>query len=331
VELKNEMNPEDSAAMAWARALLPVVRQTLPATPVTISVAGSAGTAGLRLLREQLATAPPDYYDFHFYASSGRALALIREAQAIAAPTPIVIGEVGLSTTVSTEPEQAAYLARVFTAAREAGVGSVAPWTLTDFSPLAIPVGTSVAASPAQHRYGLHRADGSRKPAATVVQDAWAGVPLSESLLNPGFESTSGLSPWQRFLPELGSGVQTPSVAHSGGGSAMFTNTGGTSGGMPSLRLSPIEPVQAGQLWRVQVWAKGSMATGTNQLALSWFDVTGRYLTQTSSAPLPAGTTSWTALSVRATAPAAAASVEIHLKSGNNTGTVWFDDMTIAH
>ena len=43
------------------------------------------------------------------------------------------------------------------------------------------------------------------------------------------------------------------------------------------------------------------------------------------------GTTGWTQLSVSATPPANAAAVEIHLEvEGENTGAVWFDDVTFG-
>ena len=63
-------------------------------------------------------------------------------------------------------------------------------------------------------------------------------------------------------------------------------------------------------------------------LSLAWFDSNGTYLGGSVSAILPAGTTDWTLLNVRAQAPAEAAFVEIHLQSANNAGTVWFDDVT---
>jgi hypothetical protein len=78
------------------------------------------------------------------------------------------------------------------------------------------------------------------------------------------------------------------------------------------------------------VWARGNAATGTTQIALSWFDAGDKWLGGTSSAALPAGTTGWTKLTVDGTAPAGAASLQIHLKSGGNTGTVWFDDVTMS-
>ena len=94
--------------------------------------------------------------------------------------------------------------------------------------------------------------------------------------------------------------------------------------------MSPIVPIQPGQNWHAEVWARGNAATGATQIALSWFDAGNRWLGGASSASLPPGTTNWTKLSVDQVAPAGAASLQIHLKSGDNTGTVWFDDVAMT-
>ncbi|HWS36812.1 MAG TPA: cellulase family glycosylhydrolase, partial [Actinoplanes sp.] len=198
VELKNEIQPGDPAAMTWVRQLIPAMRTAFPAMPLTLSVDGGVGAPGLAQIKSSLAGVPLDYYDFHFYGSSERALAEIRKAQAAVAPNPMVIGETGLSSASASEGEQGAYLARVFRAAAEAGVGSVSPWTLNDFANGAIPANSSVSAMPAQYRFGLYRADGSPKFASTVVRTVWTTGAVPNSLLNLGFEAPAGDSPWRQ-------------------------------------------------------------------------------------------------------------------------------------
>ncbi|WP_433363330.1 cellulase family glycosylhydrolase [Actinoplanes sp. CA-142083] len=323
IGLQNELEPTNAAAIAWAKKLVPVVRAAAPEIPVTISVNEASDLAKLK------AAVPVDYYDYHFYGNSEAALAEIRLAQAAVAPAPLVIGEAGASTVTNTEGEQAAYLARVFEAAKVAGIRAVAPWTLNDFATGAIP-SSGVAQSAAQYKFGLYRTDGTAKPAAGVVQAAWAGTAYPSSLLDLGFENASGQSPWSPYLPELGVATKTTAVARSGKWSVTMKNTGKTSAGSPSYRVAPIVPVQAGQKWHAEVWARGNAATGATQIALSWFDVNNKWLGGASSASLPAGTTGWTKLSVDQAAPAGAASLQIHLKSGANTGTVWFDDVALT-
>jgi hypothetical protein len=323
IGLQNEMDPANAAALAWAKKLVPVVRAAAPEIPVTISVNETDDLAALK------AAVPVDYYDYHFYGNSEQALADIRRAQAAVAPAPLVIGEAGASTLTYTEGEQAAYLARVFEAAKAAGITSVAPWTLNDFTAGAIPA-SGVASSPAQYKFGLYRTDGTAKPAARVVQAAWAGAAYPADLMDLGFENAAGQSPWTPYMPELGVATKTTAVARSGKWSVTLKNTGKTAAGSPSYRVAPIVPVQAGQKWHAEVWARGNAATGATQIALSWFDSANRWLGGASSAGLPAGTTGWTKLTVDQVAPAGAASLQIHLKSGANTGAVWFDDVAMT-
>ncbi|MEU8819650.1 glycosyl hydrolase [Actinoplanes sp. NPDC048796] len=329
IGLQNELDPSNAAAVAWAKKLLPVVRAVVPATPVTISISGQAGVAGLQKLKTALAATPLDYYDYHFYGNSQNALALIRQARAAVAPSPLVIGETGVSTQSAGEGGQAAYLARVFQGAAAAGVRSVAPWTLNDFRTGAIPP-SAVAKSPVQYAYGLHRVDGSAKPAAAVVKAAWTGKAYPASTMDLGFENPAGQTPWTTFMPELGVATRVNNVAHSGTWSVRLSRTGKNAAGSPSYRVAPLSPVQPGKTWRAEAWARGTAATGTTQVALSWFDVDGRWLGGAGSATLPAGTTGWTRLTVAAKAPAGAAGLQLHLKSGGNTGSVWFDDVTLS-
>ncbi|GIF26537.1 hypothetical protein BJ973_000981 [Actinoplanes tereljensis] len=323
IDLQNELDPANAAALAWAKKLVPAVKSAVPAIPVTVSVNTMANLTKIK------ASLPLDYYDFHLYGYSERALTTIKQAKAVVGSAPLVIGETGTSTLAVTEGEQAAFLARVFQAAAAAGVGSVAPWTLYDFTANAIP-DSAVAKVPAEYHYGLYRTDGTAKPAAAAVKAAWTGTAYPASLLDPGFENTAAQTPWKAFMPELGVPARTQSAAHSGTWSVSLSSTGKTAAGLPAYRVSPLTPVSPGQKWHAEVWARGNAATGTTQIALSWFDANDKWLGGNSSATLPTGTTGWTRLSVDQAAPAGAASLQVHLKSGANSGTVWFDDVALT-
>lgn len=326
VELKNEMNPDSAAEMQWARALIPVLRRVVPGTPITVTTPGSKKIDGFARLKAALAPTPPDYYDYHYYSDSSAAYSELAQAKTIAAPATLVIGEVGRSSIASNEGEQAAYLGRVFNAARALGITSVAPWTLNDFTRAGVP---STSMSLDEYGYGLYRTDGTAKLAAAVVKAGWAGQPLGDSLLNLGFES-GGVGPWQAYSAQFGTATWTGTGARTGSGAIFFKGTSRSASALPSVKVSPMVPVRAGQAWHGEVWARGAAATGISQLALSWFDAAGGYLGQNSSAQVAAGDSAWTLLKVDATAPANAASLQIHLKSGDNTGTVWFDDVAIS-
>ncbi|GAA0588415.1 hypothetical protein GCM10010172_86940 [Paractinoplanes ferrugineus] len=329
VELQNEFDVDDPGALVWAKKIVPLVRTAYPAMPLTFSVNGEAGAAGMGKIKAALTANPIDYYDYHYYGNSERALQTIRQALATVAPTPMVIGETGLNTLQNTEGEQAAFLARVFKAASTAGVQSVAPWTLTDFATGSIP-DSGVGKIPAQYNYGLYRTNGTAKAAAAVVRSAWTGSAMPATLMDWGFENPVGLTPWRAYLPELGQAVKTQTQARTGNWSVTLANTGKSTAGSPSFRVAPIAPVYSYQKWHAEVWARGNAATGTTQISLSWFDLQDKWLGGASSATLPVGTTNWTRLTVDAVAPAGSASMQIHLKSGENKGTVWFDDMLVT-
>ncbi|WP_285555820.1 glycosyl hydrolase [Actinoplanes regularis] len=331
VEVQNEFDATNTQAVAWAKKVIPGLRAAVPTMPLTLSVSGTAGITGLSQIRTAFAATPLDYLDFHFYGNSERALTEIRKAQAAAGSLPIVIGETGLSTAgVDSEGDQAAFLARVFAAARAAKVGSVAPWTLYDFSNGAIPSNSAVSKIPAQYKFGLYRADGSAKPAVNVVKAYWAGQALGNNVLDLGFEAGNSNSAWGPYFSKGGSAVRVAGNARTGFGSVQFSATRRNGIDLPSLRIAPITPVQPGGKWHAEAWAKGQNATGSNQIALSWFDANNKWLGQAQSKQLPAGTTGWIRLTVDATAPAGAASVQLHLKSGDNSGTVWFDDVVLS-
>ncbi|MBO3741917.1 cellulase family glycosylhydrolase [Actinoplanes flavus] len=330
VEVKNEFPPGDAAAVAWVRQVIPAIRGTAPAMPLTLSVDGGTGAPGLASIKSQLATTPLDYYDYHFYGASERALAEIRRAQTAVAPDPVVIGETGASTHSGTDGEQAAYLARVFRAAGEAGVGSVAPWTLNDFAPGAIPPNSAVSAMPAQYKFGLYRTDTTPKISASVTGTAWTTGATPTSILNLGFEAAAIDSPWRNYQPTAGTAVITTESPRTGARSARFSATTRNGSNLPSLLTSPITPVQGGRPWHAEAYARGVSATGITEIALSWFDINGTWISQNTSNRLPVGNTGWTRLSVDAVAPASATSVQLHLKSGDNTGTVYYDDVAIS-
>src|SRR5438132_5317340 len=96
IELQNEIGPESEDAMRWARELLPYVREASGGSPVTVSVA--APVSNLVDLQLALGSAVPDFWDFHYYYLPASAPAAFREAASVAAPRPLLIGEVGYST-----------------------------------------------------------------------------------------------------------------------------------------------------------------------------------------------------------------------------------------
>jgi len=337
VEVKNEVDPTDPAVMAWARDMIPYVR-SVSGLPVTISTSGSVGLAGLRQLKAALGTSAPDFWDAHFYGSPAIAYSALSQAIAIVAPAPLFVGETGAPSgngpTAPTDPFQEAvqshYYRSVEWATASLGLPAAAPWTLQDFTAAAVPPAAGFPITSGEYRMGLLRADGSQKPAGQALQ-SFFGSGAVDTSFNSGFESGSGTLPleWSVNLPQQGTFAWDRTVAHSGSASVSLSRTGGNSSAIPSFFTSPIVvPLRTGEHFTAGVWAKGQSATGLNAVAIAWFDIAGNYLGNSVSSPLPLGTTGWTHLIVTSAAPANGAYAQVHLASGQNAGTVWFDDVT---
>jgi hypothetical protein len=338
VELQNEMDPADQEAVAWAQRMVPWGQELLRGTPITISVSGSVGVPGLVLLAAD--GIPLDYYDLHYYGPAPHAYAVLRRARDLVGPAPLFIGETGRSSYPSDEPGattdgeealQDQYLRTVERAAQSLEIPLAAPWIFSDLAPGAIPPG-EWASKLSQYRYGLLRIDGTPKPAALSIARLFTQGTVDLSF-NNGFEDVGAASlpaNWGVWRPADGRFARDTAVAHGGVASARIDRSGGDADSVPAFYLSPITLIVPGEAYTANAWAKAAGATGSNRLALAWFDASGAYLSTSHSPSLPPGETGWTRLSVTARAPSDAAFVEIHLQSAANQGTVWFDDVAFG-
>jgi endo-1,4-beta-mannosidase len=180
VELKNELDPQSRAAVAWVTTMLPYLSTVLPGTLRTVSTT-SVPPKFFALFTRELKSSPPDFWDYHYYGPAGDAYSLLSRIKALAAPRPLFVGETGYSTDAAPgdqsaqEQAQAAYYRAVFTAAAALGLPTPAPWTLNDFSSGGIPPESGIADERAQYGYGLFQLNGTPKPAAAVVSRAFSG------------------------------------------------------------------------------------------------------------------------------------------------------------
>lgn len=339
IELQNEIKPEDPDAMVWAVHELPVVKQAVGVVPVTISVTNNASFSAVQELTDlktALVASPPDFYDLHVYGPPGEAYSVMAKAKAVVAPAQLYIGEVGASShvegaassTALAEAQQDHDLRTVEWAAQANGLPPPAVWTYEDLDRSGVPPAAGLAE--AGYQFGLFHVDGTPKPAATTA-GAGFGDGVIDTGFNAGFESSDGGAPtlWQQYRPAQGHLAWDPSVAHSGGASVRLSETTGDSSGAPSFYVTPvISPLQAGQQFHVGAWARGASATGLNVVSVSWFGAGYAYIGRDDSTPLPSGTTGWTQLEAVATVPPGALYGQIYLKSFDNKGTVWYDDVT---
>ena len=335
IELQNEINPTNATAMTWGQTMLPYLKQIDGAIPVTVSVTGDP--TRLKRLRTALRSKQPDFYDWHYYGFAENAQAAFAKAKALAGSRPLLIGESGRPTSVANgwgpdgleqtqgaqEAYQDYYLRAVQYAAQQAGLPPVMPWIYSDFTSTAIPFATSAN----QYSFGLYRTDGSAKPAAGSMGSFFAGNPISLDI-NNGFEQGDALPfLWRIYSASGAQFARDCTVAHSGSCSARISQDTGI--GLPEFVNAPINGhVSPGQVVTASAWVRGQNATGNTKVVLFWYSAGGVQLGWAVSDSLPTGTTSWMQLTATGTAPAGADHTEIALQSGQNTGTVWFDDVT---
>jgi hypothetical protein len=348
VELQNQIDPHNGDAVRWAQQLLPYVRDASGGRPVTVSV--DAPAANLVELQLALGSAIPDFWNLHYYYLPGAALATFEEARRVAAPRPLLVGEVGYSTfpgntsasgvppTSSAHEAYQDYLLRsVELATRQAGLPPAAPWLVNDFPcPECAPSDCILDCAPQpcspcaqlDDFYGILRADGSPKPAAATIAGVFGGLPISTDF-NSGFEDPAGTDPadWRIRRPDDATFSRDPTVARTGRASARIQQS---AAGLTDSPCWFVEPMTAlgDDPYTLGAWVSGRQATGTTEVDIVWIDYQGQEVGTTASSPLPAGDTAWTRLAATATPPAGAVTAQLRLCSSGNAGSAWFDDVS---
>jgi len=178
VELQNEIDPTDSSAMAWARTMLPYLRD-LVTVPLLVSPATSptGSLTPFGRLRRALGAAQPDVYSYHYYGDITKAVSELTDAMAIASPAALVVGETGYPTGTSAtspvdpakEKVQLQWYGTIERATTTLGLPPAAPWVFQDFAAGQVSSGTGHA-----YRMGLLRLDGSAKPAYNMLKQFYS-------------------------------------------------------------------------------------------------------------------------------------------------------------
>ncbi len=342
IELQNEIDPYNTAAMQWAQGAIPYIKSISGGIPVTIS---EYGVDRMQALVNNLASTPPDFYSYHAYSTNGLLYSDISRVKTIVGGTPLFIGEAGYSTSsqnaqtpaglatnqTSQEAFQEYTYRNLVNTTRTLSLPFPSPWVYSDFSSTAIPYTTT----PDQYNFGMNRLDGTAKPVVASYQSLLGGAAVDTSF-NNGFEKGDGQLPtlWRIYqnasLGFTATFARDGTVSHSGSASASIAQSTQSTSGQASFYLNPLLPTIPGKTYTFSGWVKGSGVTGSNGLSIAWFDNNGAYLTQSFSSNAPTGTYNWTQLGLSSVAPANAAKYEIHLNSAANSGKIWFDDITLV-
>jgi len=358
VELQNELNMSNHEAMTWARSMLPELKTSLPKVPRTISVRGSDQAVITVKMIANFPSSLIDVINVHLYGAMTSIANDIAVVKQRAGNRPVIFGESGIPTdtpsTVGSEEKQAQFFRSVWALCLKNGFPPPAPWTLNDLTPTAV-----VGHTPADASYGLRRLDGTWKAVAEVIRQMFAAAtpandanyaelpglkrgqkPSTGSLdiLNiDGSFSKTDTSPaadgsvgsWKIFQGKqaVAAGVK-PAAGFEGGRAAFLSQTTGNNSGVPGVVL--ILPILNSNSISVKAKARlDGKASGTTQISIAWFGAAGNYLGQSLSKAADNKVTDWQTLGVDGKPPAGALVFQIHLKSANNAGTVYFDDVTL--
>jgi Cellulase (glycosyl hydrolase family 5) len=340
IDLHNEL-PADTnpSALAWAQEMVPFTRSTDGGVPVTVSTSISSGTAPLAALVHALAASPPNLYDVHYYGNAADTYATLAQARGIVGDVPLFVGETGFATSPSygwarglqpdarsLESYQDYYFRMVEYASHRLGLPDAAPWILYDMP--------GQGSTQWGYHMGILHANGSPKPAAATLARVFAGDRLGTSF-NNGFEQGTGrpAAPtiWRKWLPGDARFSLDRHVAHSGAVSALIAHAGGSHlTGCPAYSVAPITAVLPYESYTLRAWARGRRITGKSRAVIVWTDSAGRFISSTSSAPLPPGNSAWKRLSVTSRPPDGASAVEVDLQSCEDSGKAWFDDVSFS-
>ena len=337
VELRNEIDTANREALAWARELVPWLRDLLGGqTPVTLSVGGMSPVRDLRTLAAALpGRARPDFFDAHYFTGGGEtANRVFSELRAVAGRTPLWIGELGYptSSTISGYPgvpltpaakeaAQAHYFKLCFTALARLGLPAPGLWILDDFAQGAIPLPDVHAREP-EYRFGLFHEDGTEKPAAAAIRGLFAG--RRDTGFNGGFETA---------VPAA-DGIRVPALWGSSGALRLgWDATGGRTGaaglisgatGPGEFTVTPVVTAAPARRAEVSAWVRGAGAT--LRVGIAWFDESSTQVGVSLARANPAAR--WRRVRVSARPPARAAFARVLVRASGVQGPVWLDDVS---
>jgi hypothetical protein len=348
VPLYDEKGQKNQAVHDWVRALFPDLKQLAGSTPCTVSV---SHVEWLQDIKTLTGSTPPDLYSLHWYPDSlltwtATLTATLQRAQELVGGDRLLLGEFGAETSTFTEDTQADLYRDVLYYAHQQGIVHLGQWTLYDFPEGTAQCDPATPASCAERHFGIYRLDGSPKPAAQVLRDAFHGrfpsSPGPALVHNPSFEEWDSCAgrlrnwfPWDERWTEEYWFEQDCTEAHTGvcsvrvGGVPTMT-VGLYNGPALSLDLAP------GKRYSLEGYARAHRLDGEAWIAFSWFDASGAWLNRDSrSNPISGTIAEWTRLYIDGVEPPpGAAYVQVFAQVGpaSSGARVWFDGVTtLAH
>ncbi len=342
-ELQNEVQLDIQIVRDWVQAIFPYLKQQAGNIPCTVSVGDVEWLDDLSDLTNPYT---PDIHSLHWYPSgeyfwTNHFPSVIDRARQLIGQSQLLLGEFGYNTYKLSEMSQANLYRDVLYHTSQKGVTHLGAWTLFDF-PVATPQCGGQVPEPdkGEEYFGLYRLDGSAKPAASILRNAFHGSPPTPGpmiILNPSFEVlnvNSGLMANWKYWDQDWSGQEIVSqdwtINRNGSCSAKVQGPGNLAVG---LYTSPAFPVKSGRQYSLQGYVRTQDLNGWARIVLSWYDSNIVWLGDTSSQVITDPNSSqWIEISIDEAAPlqgAAYFQVYAQMLSDNPATCVWFDDITM--
>jgi hypothetical protein len=348
-ELRNEIGLNQPEIRTWVQQMFPYLKQQAGGTWATLSV---TRVDLLDDVIELTGATPPDIYSLHWYPPGDilwtRALSDMLDSALLLVPKEkLLIGEFGLSSSEYSEETQADLYNDVLYYTSQKGITNLGAWTLNDF-PVGTPQCNGDIPRSLEWYFGLYRGDGTEKPAAEILRQAFNGksptAPKGPSLHNLSFETANTdplrISNWWSW-DEQWTGqtwaVRDTVVSRTGSCSVQLNGPGTPNGSEPimvGLYFVPALEVHPSLRYNLEAYVRTENLNGQALIVLSWLDKNGVWLGQATSPDFTLSTqTYWERLFIdRAQPPAEAAVVQVFLemKSTNSATKVWFDDVRLV-
>lgn len=334
-ELQNEVDLEKDHIRDWVQVMFPALKELAGNTLSTVSVIGVEWLDDVKKL-----TAPnsPEIYSLHWYPSrlllSQKLPADLERAFDLIGDAELLIGEFGFNTYTLAEEFQANMYRDILYYANQKGIKHLGAWTFSDFPE------TAIEKKEEQH-FGLFRLDGTPKPAAMILKDAFHGhfpaSPTPVMLSNTSFERVNPLSmrldnwqPWDVNWTMQNRFEQDCTTAYEGACSVQLFSTSGVPVG---LYTTSAVPVGSNTGYGLKGVLKTQNLDGWAQIVMSWLDAEGNRIGDTRSQSFyEANASEWTDISIEKTKPLPGArfvQIYVQMMSTHENSIVWFDDLQI--
>ncbi|MCL6628026.1 MAG: endo-1,4-beta-xylanase, partial [Armatimonadetes bacterium] len=158
----------------------------------------------------------------------------------------------------------------------------------------------------------------------------WIGQEGRNLLTNGALDDVHGSHPWCWILGRFDGSAKNGKLAISSEGRSGSACVSISDSKGLAVWEACMVPVMSGKRYKLSAWVRAQNATGRNCVAMLWYSGNmWTYQGEVRSESIT-GTRDWTKVTVSGLAPKDSTFVRVNLMSEDNSGAVWFDDITLT-